>query len=233
MAEEKKKERIRDWYRRTTGRSIRILFWITGVALIGMVAAHFLMPYEMLHKTQIFNGALTLPILGGIWIFFFIYGFLMPSREASFRAQETLEDGVTIIDRLIKERLEPAAQVWQRIGEKLEKAMNEGLLTEVKSVIEELKQAAKKVEEGNGEIKALSADVKPMVQKLREVQERLEEKNFLTDLHEGVKALRDLGRPIGPIHSTTPDDIDKPKVGKALAMIKKAEVKPKAGGSSS
>src|SRR5438445_3455080 len=75
-----RKENIREWYRRTTGWAGRVIVFVTvcSVITMGIMWANASLP--ALQRIQTFNGALTIPLIGGVWIFGFIFMFLVPSR---------------------------------------------------------------------------------------------------------------------------------------------------------
>lgn len=219
MSDEQKKEGIRAWYQRTTRRSMRGLTWATIACLVGMSIMWATSSIGTLQHLQTFNGALSVPLLGGIWIFFFIFGFLIPSREASFRAQEALEEGVSMLQDAIQKQAQPVLAIWKRIGEKVEKEIDGGMIAELKDTALDLRKSIAELRDGN-------KDIKPVIEKLKKIQDRLDD-NFLMDLHEGAKAIRMMGQPLPPPAASgkgskiEEEPVDAPQVGKALSMIRK------------
>jgi hypothetical protein len=226
---EQKKESIREWYRRTTSRARGAILWATviSVALMGVMWA--LASLHVLQRIQTFNGALTVPLLGGVWILSFIFMFLIPSREASFRGQESLEQMVELIRETVSKKVDPAVLIWKSIGERVQSELDKGLLDDLKGAVKDLREAAAKIHEGNGEVKKFAADVKPVVKALQELHGKIEKGNVLVELVEGARAIRALGGPLpstssnGKAHVETEPVVenDGPKVKKALELIRK------------
>jgi hypothetical protein len=198
MTEERRKESIRAWYERTTRRARKAIVLATFASLGIMGVMWLTASLPLLQRVQTWNGALTVPLLGGVWIMSFIYMFLVPSREASFRGQESIERTVEILDNAIERKISPAMEIWRRLGERIENEIKSGLLEEVKQAIKEMKDVAEKVQNGNVELRKLAADAKPVVEKLRSLQERIEKQiaaGLLDDIQDGAKAMKSLGVP--------------------------------------
>lgn len=225
-----KQENIRAWYKRTTSGYRKAMYWATGLSLAIMAFMWFTCSLTTLQKIQTFNGALTVPLLGGLWIFLFIFAFLVPSREASFRGQESLEKMVALMDETISKKVDPAVVIWKSLGERIQKELDNGLLDDLKLAVKDLREAAAKVHEGNGEVKKFAADVKPVIKALQDLQDKIKRDNILYELVEGARAIRSLGQPLPPppengkpvAKGEVPvPEVDEPKVGKALSMIRK------------
>jgi hypothetical protein len=183
---------------------------------------------SLLLKLQTASGGLVIPLIGGVWLFALIFMFLSPTREATFRSQESLDDFNVLLLEAVNKKINPAIESWKRIGEQIEQEMKNGLLDNVKKAVEEIRGAARKIEDGNGDLKKFTEDAKPVVKALRELHEQIEKKNMLHEIVEGAKAIRMMGSPLPPVSTSKSDsgksedpEIDVPKVGKALDMVKK------------
>jgi hypothetical protein len=224
-----KQEPIRAWYRRSTKVARNTIYIASLVSLIVMPAVWIITPLITLQRMQTFSGGVVIPIMGGIWIFAFIFMFLVPSREASFRAQESMEKMVGLIEETVSKKVDPAVVVWKNIGERVQSELDKGLLDDLKGAVKDLREAAAKIHEGNGEVKKFAADVKPVVKALQELHGKIEKGNVLVELVEGARAIRALGGPLpstssnGKAHVETEPVVenDGPKVKKALELIRK------------
>lgn len=186
-----KPESIRQWYERTTRKARKAFVWATVFSLAVMVAMWVVAPMTTLGKLQTFNGALTVPLIGGLWIFAFIFMFLIPSREASFRAQETVEGAVAIMKKAVDENLIPVLKIWERVGLQVEKEYPE-LKKRVEESLAELKETSKKVEkalEGNA---SFVEEARPVLQALKRIEERFDE-DVLDDLKLAAQAVQRMG----------------------------------------
>lgn len=147
---EKPGETIRQWYERTTGRVRSRIVRASGFAAVVTLSAFFAVPNWVILKLQIFNGALSLPVGMVIWIAAFILLFLIPSREAGFRTEESMRrtekrvedfiaDATERLDRnekrvddFIEKEARPALDVWRRTGERIEKEIDAGFFGEAR-----------------------------------------------------------------------------------------------------
>lgn len=140
-------ESIRQWYDRTT-RKWRKFLWCASVATLVVMGVSFLtLSTPTLAKIQTFNGALTIPLWGGLWILSFIFMFLIPSREASFRGQESLDATAGLIKDAINNELKPVAGQWKKLAEQVQGELNGGLLRDFKEMVATLKDTAAAVKE--------------------------------------------------------------------------------------
>jgi hypothetical protein len=183
-----KPESIREWYQRTTKRARRALFWSTLVSFAVMGLMWTCASTNTLTRLQTFNGALTVPLIGGLWIFAFIFMFLVPSREASFRAQETLEDGVRTLHKFAEEEVLPVIQIWERIGQRIEKEYPE-LKKRLEDSVADLKQTAQRVEKALEENGELVKDARPVLAALKRIEDRFEA-DLLDDMKDMVEAVK-------------------------------------------
>lgn len=222
-----KPESIRGWYRRTTKNSRTWFVMMTVVALSVMMGMWVMAPMATLGRLQTFNGALTVPLIGGLWIFAFIFMFLVPSREASFRAQEALEDGITTMKRMIEESVIPAAKALERILLKVEKEYPE-MRKRVEESLVELRETSKKVEKALENNAEFVGEARPVLQALKRIEERIEE-DLLDDLKLAAEAVRRMGgmpaaapKPVSaaPAAAPVPDaPDDKPATAPDLSKI--------------
>lgn len=183
-----KPESIRTWYDRTTKKARRALVGATAISLLAMTAMWMLADLTTLQKIQTYNGALTVPLIGGLWIFSFIFMFLVPSREASFRAQESLEDGIAFITKAIEEHVKPAAAVWHRVGLQVEKEYPE-IRKRVEEAIIDLKRTSARVEKALEDNSSLVVEARPVLQALKRIEDRVEG-GLLDDLEDMTQAVK-------------------------------------------
>jgi hypothetical protein len=193
-----KPESIRQWYERTTRNSSIWLAIATVVSLSIMTLMLLFAPLPILSRMQTGNGALTIPLVGALWIFAFIFKFLVPSREASFRAQETLEGGIDFLRKLVEEKVVPAVEVWHRVGLRVEQEYP-AVKEKVEAMVLEFKETAKKVDRALLENGELVKDARPVLQALKKLEERLDE-----DLLEDVKLLVEAARRMGGMPAQVP-----------------------------
>ena len=91
-----KPESIRQWYQRTTSKARMSLVWVSAISIVFGVLFFLYAPLKLAQFMQTANGAVTIPIAGGIWIAAFVYIFLVPSREVGFRSQESIEQTLRV-----------------------------------------------------------------------------------------------------------------------------------------
>ena len=118
-----KNESLRQWYTRKTRPAIRALLLASLVTVVAGVLLWILADLPFLARMQTFNGAIVIPAFGGIWIASFMFIWLIPMRELSFRGQESLDRTEARMEKAIDEKLVPAVEVWTRIGERVEKEL--------------------------------------------------------------------------------------------------------------
>jgi acyl carrier protein len=154
-------EGVRAWFERTTKKSKRALIFASAISTVVMGLMWAFCSNTTLGRLQTFNGALTVPLWGGLWIFFFIFGFLIPSREASFRAQESVERGIELIAG--------AVAIWTRVGLKVE-AEIPVISSQIKETIVEVRAAVKSIEEAAKKNENFLADAKPALDSLKRIE---------------------------------------------------------------
>lgn len=112
-------EPLRAWYTRKTRSAKFALFGATIITASAAVLLWILAELPFLSKMQTFNGAIVIPAAGGIWIAAFMYIWLIPMRELSFRGQESL-DRTEARMKMAVEKIMPAVEIWTRIGTRVE-----------------------------------------------------------------------------------------------------------------
>lgn len=124
---------LREWYTNKTKTAFRALIGASLLTGTGAVLLWILAELPFLTHMQTFNGAIVIPAAGGIWIAAFMYIWLIPMRELSFRGQESLDRTEKRFKEALDDKILPAVEVWTRIGKnveetilpKLEKAIDE------------------------------------------------------------------------------------------------------------
>jgi hypothetical protein len=241
-----KEESIRAWYERTTRRSRRILLFASITALLGGIVFISTVSLKTAQFVQTTMGAVGIPTAGAIWVAVFVYVFLVPSREVSFRSQESIEKTVDILNDAVERKLGPAVKVWERLGERLEKEIQAGLVEDVKKALTEIREASGKIEKSaensNGEIKRLADDARPALEALQKLHARIEKNigaEFVDDVKLAVRALRDMSTPPVPAGApgaapgaaspgTAQPKVSEPDLEKALQIVSKKKPIPAA-----
>lgn len=188
------KESIRQWYQRTTRSARKVVIYGMCVSVLAIMIMGLFSSFGLLARIQTANGALTIPLIGGIWIFAFIFMFLVPSREASFRGQETMEKGVDLLKQAIDEKLGPAAEVWMRVGKKVE-AEFPSFLAEAKATLSEAREAIRKVDIIAQKNDYLANHAKPAIDTLRRIEVSVEREintGMLEELRDASRSVREM-----------------------------------------
>jgi len=222
MSEQPKNETIRHWYQRTTRRARKAILYASVASFVIMALSWSHMSISTMGRIQTFNGALTVPFLAVIWTSALVFMFLRPTREAAFRSQESMDAGIKSlegrmdlgikdfdrrVDTLTKmfsealnNKIIPAMDCWNRVGQRIEKVVVDGLFDEMKLALKEIKATAAhldaKATEGNGELKRFVADTKPVIEALKRVHTRLDKElgdGFVDDLRSAMQSVRELG----------------------------------------
>jgi len=139
-------ESARQWYIRTTRRSMRILYVATVVITAGAVTFFAFAPDRLNLKLQIFNGAVTIPAYGGLWLASFILIWLVPMRELGFRGQESMERMESRFREIQKEVEGTLDQVRDAIKALPEKDKVDHVLSAVEDIPKKLDSLTAKVE---------------------------------------------------------------------------------------
>lgn len=167
---DKQPEPLRAWYKNKTRNAIRGLIGASVITIVGAVLLWVLAEMPFLARMQTFNGAIIIPAFGGIWIASFMFIWLIPMRELSFRGQESFDRSEeklkTAIDKIL-----PAVEVWQRIGERVEKE----LLPKIEKTLEDARQrvgpaaeSVRRLENSvEGHVGLLAKDVKEATQSIK------------------------------------------------------------------
>lgn len=228
-----KPESIRQWYDRTTKPWRKGLGAAAVATLFVMVAVYFTTSVQTLAHIQTFNGALTIPIWGGLWVLSFIFMFLIPSREASFRGQEAIERAIVLLTDAIEKKLSPAMDTWKKLGEQIQAELDKGLVTELRAAADKLKAAADKVQASaqtsNGELQKLAKETKdfadeakPALQALKRIQAKIEYEvndGFFEKVSAAMESVRNMSLPASKTEK--PHD-----PGKALDMLRRGKAAP-------
>lgn len=119
-------EPIREWYRKTTARSMKWLIISVIVSSVGAALFFALVPSQVHAKIQVFNGAIVIPVAGLIWIVTFIVMWLVPMRETAFRSQESMERMESRLQELQK-KAEGAITKVETAADKVTKLLDDGL----------------------------------------------------------------------------------------------------------
>lgn len=222
-------ETIREWYHRSTRRWRVALVYATLTAFVVAAVMFSVSSVHFLARLQTFNGAFTIPISAFIWILAFVFVFLVPSREVSFRSQESIEKMVEIADRAFVKKLEPAIEQWKKIGEIVQKELDGGLFKDLRDALKEVKDAVARVEQSasnsNGELRKFTEDAKPALETLKKIQGHIEKElgtGFLEKIRDAADAVQEL-RPM-PAKPTEPD------LDKALQAVSKKKAAQKSAG---
>jgi hypothetical protein len=225
-------ETIRQWYDRTTSKARMGLIWCCAISIVFGACFFAFAPLKLAQFMQTANGAVTIPIAGGIWIAAFVYIFLVPSREVGFRSQESIEQTQQILGDAVKKKIEPALEVWLRIGNRVETELNNGLMDQIKSTIKDLREATLKVtnsaETSNGEIKKFTEDAKPAIDALKGLNDKIDKNlggDFVDNLKMAIESVKHMSLP--PMDPGMPVQMKEPKIDKALSMISSSKQKPK------
>lgn len=167
-------ESIRGWYQRTTSTARKsLLFGTISMMLVASIVWTFV-PASFIAQAQQFNGALTIPVAGLIWILGFLYIFLIPQREVGFRTQEFVESMSEAVKDTIEKEIVPAVVIWKRIGERIEQELPT-FLKKVDEGIAEIRDASKKLAVAIEKNEGLAADAKPAIEALRRIEAKVEE----------------------------------------------------------
>lgn len=218
-----RKESIREWYRRTTGWAVKAIVFLTvcSVTTIGIMWCVASLP--TLQRLQTANGALTIPLIGGIWIFGFIYLFLTPSREASFRGQESLEEAVEIVRAAMLEKIAPAAAIWSRIGEQMEQQLPQ-MTQKASETLDELRNAARNIDSAIQKNVGFMEEARPAIDALKRIEHRVE-LEIQSGMFENMKAASESIKSLAGI----PKDATEPDYKWALESLKKARARASDG----
>ena len=211
-----KPESIREWYKRSTGWAGKVIVMVTLCSFVTMGIMWAFASLPVLQRIQTFNGALTIPLIGGVWIFGFIFMFLVPSREASFRGQESLEEMGEMVRKAVVEKAGPAIEIWTRIGARVEQELP-SMLAKMSDTHEQLGIVAKKLETAVDKNGQFVEEARPAVEALKRIESRLESE-IKTGLFEEIRAAAD-----GVKTFAVPKDATEPDFSGALTSLRKAK----------
>jgi hypothetical protein len=216
------KEGVRAWYNRTTGKWRKIIVVSTIGALLAGIVFFEYAPVSIISRLQIYNGAWTIPVAALIWILAFVYIFLVPSREVGFRSQEWIEAAVKILQKTISEEIAPAARVWTRIGERVEKELP-AMLAEAREGIQLVRTSAVKIEEAVQKNDKVADQVKPVVEALKRIEERIEHEirtGIIDDVRQAAISIQTFAGPGAAKKVPASDQPDMTRILPALARKK-------------
>lgn len=183
-----KKETIREWYARSTGWAGKVIVFVTLCSFVTMGIMWAMASLPALQRIQTFNGALTIPLIGGVWIFGFIFMFLVPSREASFRGQESLEEMGEIVKTMVNEKMAPVIEIWSRIGSRIESEFP-AMLQKANATLDEVAAAAKRIDKAGEDM----GDMKSAIEAFRRLEDRLEAEiktGLIEDIRTAAKGVK-------------------------------------------
>jgi hypothetical protein len=187
----KKEEGIRSWYEKRTVKARRALFGATLVLAIIAVCFWIFASLETSQRLQTFNGAITIPAAGGIWIAAFMFIWLMPMRELSFRGQESLERMEGRLQGALEDKIGPAIDTWQRIGERFEKTV----VPKLEEAVDKMSKVADMLEKKGG----------PAIETARRLETHIEghlASGAIEEIREAAKTISEMQ---GPKDGKPPD----------------------------
>lgn len=209
---EEAKESIRQWYERTTKKWRKALVWATVAAVAAAVVMYGFSSFSFLARLQTFNGAMTIPIAALIWMLTFVFIFLVPSREASFRSQEWIEAMVALVEQSVREQVAPAAVVWRRIGERVERDLP-GFVREVRDGMETVRSSAARLEQAIQKNEKVAEEARPVVEALRRIEDRIEREGLIDELRDAARAVKNFA-------GAPPKPGEEPSIDRALATLR-------------
>lgn len=211
VQKEADKESIRHWYERTTKQWRKGLVWATIAAVVSAAALYGLASFSFLARLQTFNGAVVIPISALIWMITFTFVFLVPSREASFRSQEWIEAMVGLVEQAVREQVAPAAVVWRKIGERVERDMP-GFLREIREAVDTMKTSAANLDLTMQKNDKVAEEALPVIKALRRIEERIEREGVIDEMREAARAVKSFAG--APLRRS-----EEPSIEKALAAL--------------
>ena len=151
-----RRETAHEKYRRAAARSIRALLWssigITIAALVFFAVA----PEWLMKRIEAFNGAITIPAGGAIWIAAFIILWLNPMRDVSFQSQDKIEETIEEFHRLkedAKATLAEAKTMLQEGHRVLDEIRERKVVEKLAAVLEKAESLPEKLEGVGKDIK--------------------------------------------------------------------------------
>lgn len=234
-------EGIRAWYSRTTSKARKALLWFTVIGVIGAIGVFWVAPVSVMERIQQFNGAMTIPLFGLIWIVGFIYMFLIPQREAGFRSQEWVETMVTTFQDSMVRQISPAVKIWTEIGTDVKAEIPvvlgdvRAVMKKVSETMDDLRMAAKRLTEAVEKNEKILQDAKPAIEALRRIETKVEleiKAGLFENLQTALEAVRELGG-MPPSKTVVQVEEDAPiNLQWAIESIRKNAEKAKVGAKS-
>lgn len=179
-------EGIRSWYKRNTKRSIRALIGASIILIVAAIVLWILAELPFLARMQTFNGALVIPGFGGLWIASFMFIWLIPMREVSFRGQESMERMEAKLQTTMDEKFIPAIEAWRRIGERMEKETIpkfEKFLVRAETALAQVQKSTQNLEE----------KAEPAIRDLRHLETHVDayiQAGLLNDIRDAAESLK-------------------------------------------
>jgi len=228
-------EGIRAWYKKTTRSAWKALWGATLITGVIAVLLWTLASMGTLQHLQTFNGAIVIPAAGGIWIVAFIYLWLVPMRELSFRGQESLErtegrfkDALEKWAEVLEKDLKPTLATWQRIGDAIEKE----LVPKTESVLDACAQTATVVRDKAAQVEkrahALQIKVEPAIESTKRVAGQVE-RHVVNGILEKIQVFVDT---VGNLNGLVPPPgtpRTRPDISRTLSLLRKPVSPPPAG----
>lgn len=214
---------IREWWTRKTKKVSRYILISSIVSLIASMLFFEYAPPALIARIQIFNGAMTLPVGGAIWIAAFIFQFLIPSREVAFRSQETLErtelrvkESLEKFDKFMTEEAGPAIQLLRKTVEAFETRYSKNIETTVDACQDAARDAVETAQRTETMARELHREALPMIQTAARVIEKVDKAlngGLLAQIGLLAKGAQTMGEVKGG--ATVPD------LNRALTSLKK------------
>lgn len=139
--QELQKEPIRAWFERKTKKVRKAILWAGLFSVIGSPIAFIFMPDRHIATLQVFNGAITIPVFAGLWMVSFVFLFLLPTREASFRSQEGIDESKDMLRKAIDEKVGPAMTSLDNVCARVNSYLDTGVVEKFEKAVEESRKA--------------------------------------------------------------------------------------------
>jgi hypothetical protein len=135
------KESTRAWFERKTKKVRKAILWSGLFAVVGSPIVFFFMPDKHIATLQVFNGAITIPVFAGLWMVSFVFLFLLPTREASFRSQEGIDESKDMLRTAIDEKVGPAMKSLENVCARVNSYLDGGVVEKFEKAVEEARKA--------------------------------------------------------------------------------------------
>lgn len=226
--EKPKPESIRSWWTKKTRRVTRALVVASVVSFVGSLIFFKLAPPETVARLQVFNGAMTLPLGGALWLAAFIFQFLIPSREVAFRSQETLErtetriqESVNGLENFLKNDATPALETFKKLLATFEATYFKNIQDTIYVCQYAAKHAVETADRTEKRVREIHQDAAPVIEAAGRILGQIEksiQQGILEEIHTAATATSTLGPVKGG--ATTPN------LSRALESLRKRPVSP-------